>query len=328
MFSESAPVARRAHSRAAQEADEGFGRRRRSFAAPDQNAGVDRFDLTGQLSHADADAARHRPGRHQRHQRHAQPRFHHLDDEAGRGRFHVDARTQPQPVERVEHVLPAGRAALEDDQRHAHQVGQRQPTLLQQRVPVRRDQPPVEREQVPVVQPRAALVRCRHAERQVRVAQQRVLDVALGPRAQPNADRGERAVEPADRVEHRVQRQVLRRRDVDLLRPGCAQRAAEPPRALQERDRARQELLALRGERRPPARAALLVVQRQLEQPFERDQPVPQPLFGDVQPRRGGAQAPRARQLHQRRHLIGRDGRQVIGHRNPLNNRTLFKIQH
>ena len=92
-------------------------------------------------------------------------------------------------------------------------------------------------------------------------------------------------MEPADRVEHRVEREVLRRGDVDLLRPlAAAKEPREAPGTIEERDGMRQEQLPLRRERRTPPRSALLVVQRHLQVLLQRDEPVADPLLGDVQP--------------------------------------------
>ena len=217
----------------------------------------------------------------------------------------------PRLVEGVQHVLPAGRTALEDDQRHIDEVGQREVALAEQRVAGRSDQSPVEREEVPVFQPGTALVRRGHAEREVRVAQ----SASSMSRSVRELSRtrivGEGPVEPADRVDHRVEGEVLRGRDVDLVRPfGVAEQPAEPAGVIEERDRVRQELFALRRQRRPPPRAALLVVQRHLQLRFQRDEPVPHALLGDVQLGGRGPQTPGAGQFDQGRDLIGRDGRE------------------
>ena len=108
-------------------------------------------------------------------------------------------------------------------------------------------------------------------------------------------------------VEHGVQGQVLGGGDVDLLRP-AAGRAGEPPGGIQERDRPGQELLPLRGERRPPPRAALLAVQRHPEPVLQFDQAVPQPLLGDVGLAGGVPQAAPAGEFDEGGHLVGRDG--------------------
>jgi hypothetical protein len=299
-----------------QEAQERLGRGVRRLAAAAQDARVDRPDLAGHLPHADLYPAGHRPARHQRHQRHPQPRLDHLHHDPGRRRLHVDPGAQPGPAEGVEHVLPAGRAALEHDQRHPDQVGERQLALPQQRVPRRGDQPPVEREQVEVVEVGPRLVRGGDAERQVRVAEQRVLDVALGAGAQPHPDRRVRLVEGAHGVEHPVEGEVLRGGDVDLGRAGAAhEQVAELAGLLQQGDGVREEEFPLARQRRPPPRPALLVVQVHPPEFFlELDQPVPHALLGEVQGVGRPPQAPGPGQLDERGHLVGRERGRRIGH--------------
>jgi hypothetical protein len=105
---------------------------------------VDRLDLPRQAPHADAVPARHRPVWHERHEREAEPGFHHANDDLRGGRLHLHVRGNSNGVERVEHMLPAGGPALEEDERNVGEVGERQPRLAQERVPGRGDQAPVE----------------------------------------------------------------------------------------------------------------------------------------------------------------------------------------
>ena len=112
----------------------------------------------------------HRAIRHERHERHAQPRLDHLDHDARRGGFHVDSRRQPAPVERIQDVLAAGGTALEDNQRHINEVGQRQIALAEERVARRGDEAPIEREEMAVFQARSALVGRGDAECQIGIA--------------------------------------------------------------------------------------------------------------------------------------------------------------
>ena len=143
----------------------------------------------------------------------------------------------------------------------------------------------------------------------VRVPPQRVLDVPLGPGAQPHPDRRVRPVERPDRVDQDVQGQVLGGGDVDLARPGGArEQLAELAGAVEEGEGVRQELLPLAGERRPPPRAALLVVERRAEPPFEGDQPVADPLLGQVQRPGRRPQAAVPGHLGERGHLVGGQG--------------------
>ena len=169
----------------------------------------------------------------------------------------------PRPVERIQDVLAAGGTALEDNQRHIDEVGQRKIALAEERVARRGDEAPIEREEMAVFQARSALVGRGDAEREIGIAQERVLDVALGAGAQPDADVGKCAVEPPDRIEHGVEREVLRGRDVNLMRAfTSAEDAGEPAGPIEERDGVREKLFALGRERRTAARPALLVVER------------------------------------------------------------------
>ena len=73
-------------------------------------------------------------------------------------------------MERVQNVLPPRRAALEHDERHIDEIGQREAALPQQPMAGRRDEPPVEREEMAVLEPAAPLIRRGHAEREIGIA--------------------------------------------------------------------------------------------------------------------------------------------------------------
>ena len=55
-------------------------------------------------------------------------------------------------MECVQDVLPARGAALEDDERHIDEIGQREPALAEQRMVGRRDETPVEREEMAILE--------------------------------------------------------------------------------------------------------------------------------------------------------------------------------
>ena len=91
-------------------------------------------------------------------------------------------------MEGVHHVLPAGRAALEQDERHVGQVRQAEPLLAEQPVAERGDEAPIHREQMPVLQLGRRLVRCGHAKRRLRVVEQVLLDFQLGAVTEADAN--------------------------------------------------------------------------------------------------------------------------------------------
>ena len=166
------------------------------------------------------------------------------------------------------------------------QVGQGQPRPPQQRVPRRGDQAPVEREQVPVrPAPPPASYGAATPSATSGSRSSGLLDLGLGAGGQPDADGREGGVEPADGVDQDVEDQVLGGGDVDLPRAGRPEQLAQLPGPVQEREGVRQERLPLGGERRPPPAAALLVVQLDPEPLLQREQPVAQPLLGDVRSR-------------------------------------------
>ena len=92
-------------------------------------ARVYRLDLPAQLSHSNAPATRHGAVRHQRDDGQSEARFHHAHDDFRGGRFHRHQRRNALSVKRVHHVLPAGRATLEHDQRRLRDVRELEPRL-------------------------------------------------------------------------------------------------------------------------------------------------------------------------------------------------------
>ena len=112
-------------------------------------------------------------------------------------------------------------------------------------------------------------------------------------------------------VDQHVARQVLAGDDPDVLLPrleiaGLTQLA----RAVQERQRVRQEPLPLRGQDGRPPRAAGLAVQLDAELRLQRHEPVADALFRDGEGARRGPNLPLAGQLHECRDLIGAEVRQ------------------
>ena len=152
-----------------------------------------------------------------------------------------------------------------------------------------------------ILESRATLVGRSNAEGEIGIAQEGILDVALGARREPDANVRERAMEAADGVEHGVQREVLSGRDVHLRRPLAApKQPRQPPGTIEERDGMRQELFPLRRERRAPPGPALLVVQRDPQLGFERNEAIANALFGDREFICRGAETPRASKFYKR----------------------------
>src|SRR5262249_61685415 len=107
-----------------QEVDKRPAGRRQALAAADEDARVNRLNLAGEAADADLVAARDDAARHQGHDRYTEPGLDHADDDLRVGRLHVHARRQAAAVEGVDDVLPAGGAALEENEWQVGEVGE------------------------------------------------------------------------------------------------------------------------------------------------------------------------------------------------------------
>ena len=189
--------------------------------------------------------------------------------------------------------------------------------VVSSRVPPRRDETPLHREPVAVLQLRRHLVRRRHAQRHLRIAADRFVNLLLRPRAQPDADRRLGRVKPPHHVDQRVRNEILAGHDMNFPRLGrLAKQLGQFAGPLQKRNRVRQQpmpfLRQRRTYRRTPRRLRYSSTPNRAS---ERNQPIPQPLLGQVQHLGRRPQIALPRQLHQRRHLIGRK-RRCFGHNN------------
>src|SRR5262249_22048999 len=145
----------------------------------------------------------------------------------------------------------------------------------------------------------------RHAQRQLRVLEQRLLDLLLGVVAQPDTDVWKGVVEAADRVNEDIQDEVLRRGDVDLVRlRRTVQTLDKLAGPFEEGESVRQDQPPLFGQRLPAAGTAALMVEFHAQPLLQGEEAVAQSLLGDVQCFSGVAQAALPRQLDERRYLV------------------------
>ena len=116
-------------------------------------------------------------------------------------------------------------------------------------------------------------------------------------------------------VNQQVSNQILAGNDPHLLpadvhREGLIHLAG----SLEEGERVRKEALTGVGQHRQAAGAANLAIELDAKLRLERQEPVAQPLLGDRQDRRGGADLTVAGDLDECAHLIGADVGKPVTH--------------
>src|SRR5688572_20971600 len=133
--------------------------------------------------HVDAAAASDHSTWEERNDRHPKASLHHAHNRFSAGRLKSDARYQPLFVEGVQHVLPACRTSLIENEGLTGQVLQPQTASRAKAVAWSRNQAPARDEQLVVLQVWRWLVRRGQPKGDFRIGQQRVLDLPLVHRA-------------------------------------------------------------------------------------------------------------------------------------------------